>query len=111
MAKKRRSKARRTKASTQRWRVIVRYSISKDTKRTKALELTGLHNAVGKRLKTDGMRNKSSRTSTFENQTMKPNKAQNCISSVLDTLDKRKRRNGKPFKAHLDHLWLYIDKA
>lgn len=92
----------RIRRTTRRYRVIVRFSLNQDT-------ASAIRNAIANRLTASGIMN--TKTGTWESQAMTLIDAAECLNSALHILALPTTVSGSDPEFHLDHLWIYIDKA
>jgi hypothetical protein len=84
------------------WRVILRFSLNDDKRST-------WRNRLAKILQGYKVTTRDDKTSTWELEEMSAEQCSLCVAEILDKL--REMSDDAASSAHLDHLWVYIDKS
>ena len=84
------------------WRVILRFSLNDDKRST-------WRNRIAKICEKYGVITGGDKTSTWELSEMSAEQCSLCVADILDKL--REMSDDAASSAHLDHLWVYIDKS
>ena len=84
------------------WRVILRFSLNDDKKSI-------WRNRLAKILQGYKVTTRDDKTSTWELEEMSPGDCSKCVAEIFHKM-KEMTEDAKS-SAHLDHLWVYIDKS